>query len=99
MQVERLIGKHLLASDFSSDNVRNDVRRMLLYYERLEPLVILKLVVWKAACILAPPRGISYHALVHYNAGGGWKNIKKERRRDELIAIVARGVLPFLGIQ
>ena len=66
--------------------------------QRGEPMVLLELALWKAACELNPPvqfaHSLEWKAWYHC----GWKDLKAQMRRDPRTSITAL-VAPFLGLK
>jgi hypothetical protein len=85
---------------------KKDVEKTLDMYEWKERLLLLDLVLWKAACQSNPPNStVSPNGTVSPSTylawrdwtDRGWKQGKAEMRGSSNIDIILRAVLPFLG--
>jgi hypothetical protein len=75
-----------------------EAERMCVQYEMGEPLVILHLAVWKAACILKVSEDQGDTRMVNHFLRGGWDSSKADCRWDPLIHGVMTCVGEFLGM-
>jgi hypothetical protein len=85
-----------LSSLVREDSILRKIEDDLKRYQKNEPLTLLELAVWKAACIARRKDDpASYYAAVEWWRRG-WKVNKVVARRDSMIEIVLKNVVPFL---
>lgn len=92
------IAANLFYYVFESRDERQYLEKANQLLERaivVEPLVVLELAVWRAACLLHPPmplKDLSDHiAWIDH----GWKAEKARRRHDAMVEVVLKNVAPF----
>eukprot|EP00977_Amphora_coffeiformis_P021045 scaffold8752_cov160-Amphora_coffeaeformis.AAC.5 len=89
-----LVPYHEIGNNLTVDVDYHQVENKLKMYALMESISLLELAAWRAAVFTEHhPTGI--YEFVEFMRKG-WKKHKKEMRRSNLIAIMVRGVLPFL---
>lgn len=74
-----------------------EIKRLLDKYVKCQPMVLLELIVWRAACRANHSEETTKHIsscmdwYLH-----GWKQIKAKRRYDPMIEVVLKNVAPFM---
>jgi hypothetical protein len=76
-----------------------EAEKLLVRFEQMERISLLKLAVWKAVCLAIPENTAAqkdYHSWQQW-ALAGWKTNKSTRRKANEIGIIVAAVLPFLA--
>jgi hypothetical protein len=94
-ELESAIFRHCFAGSSTSQAA---VEQQLEELRLGEPMVLLELALWKAACELSPPDDHLSPLRKKDWARSGWKELKPTMRKDPLTGIAAL-VAPFLGLK